>query len=113
MMHGCTEPSSTLHPYAFAIAAHNMTDPMGPNANATMTNSASIYHSHGNLLCGLPFMTAIPNHRLRANILARVFKISDLLSLLNDPLLLGPVPKRGELGWRIVRFLQMEPGGLL
>ena len=29
MMHGCTEPSSTLHPYAFAIAAHNMTDPIG------------------------------------------------------------------------------------
>ena len=60
MMQGCTEPSSTLHPFAFAIAAHNMTDPMGANANATMTRSASQYHSHGNLLCGLPFITAIP-----------------------------------------------------
>ena len=51
MMQGCTEPSSTLHPFAFAIAAHNMTDPIGANANATMTRSASQYHSHGNLLC--------------------------------------------------------------
>src|SRR5262245_51515032 len=92
-MHGCTEPSSTLHPYAFAIAAHNMTDPIGANANAAMTKSDSKYQSHGNLLCGLPFMNAIRNHRLRVNILARV-QISDLLSLLDDPLLLGPVPKR-------------------
>jgi hypothetical protein len=59
MMHGCTEPSSTLHPYAFAIAAHNMTDPMGANANATMTNSASEYQIHGNRLCCLEFKTAI------------------------------------------------------
>src|SRR6266702_2596887 len=69
MVHGCTEPSSTLHPYAFTIALHNMTDPMGANANATMTKSASKYHSHGNLLCGLPFMVSIPNHRSRVNIL--------------------------------------------
>lgn len=59
MMHGCTEPSSTLHPYAFAIAAHSMTDPMGANANATMRKSASQYHSHGNLLCDLEFKMAI------------------------------------------------------
>jgi hypothetical protein len=59
MMHGCTEPSSTLHPYAFAIAAHNMTDPMGANANATMTNSASEYQIHGNRLCCLEFNMAI------------------------------------------------------
>jgi len=59
MMHGCTEPSSTLHPYAFAIAAHNMTDPMGANANATMTKSASEYQSHGNRLCFLEFKMAI------------------------------------------------------
>lgn len=59
MMHGCTEPSSTLHPYAFAIAAHNMTDPMGANANATMRKNANQYHSHGNLLCGLEFKMAI------------------------------------------------------
>jgi hypothetical protein len=58
-MHGCTEPSSTLHPYAFAIAAHNMTDPMGANANATMRKSASQYHSQGNLLYGLEFIIAI------------------------------------------------------
>ena len=74
MMHGCTEPSSTLHRYAFAIAAHNMTDPIGANANAAMTKSASKYQNHGNLLCGLLFMTAIPDHRLGINILARVFK---------------------------------------
>jgi hypothetical protein len=43
------------------MAPHNITDPIGANANATMTKSASIYHSHGNLLCWLPFMTAIPN----------------------------------------------------
>ena len=50
MMHGCTEPSSTLHPNAFAIAAHNMTDPMGANANATMMKSANKYQSHGKRL---------------------------------------------------------------
>jgi hypothetical protein len=33
-----------------------------------MKKSASTYHSHGNLLCGLLFITAIPNHRLRVNI---------------------------------------------
>jgi hypothetical protein len=58
-MHGCTEPSSTLHPYAFVIAAHNMTDPIGANANAAMTKSASQYHSHGNRLCGLEFKMEI------------------------------------------------------
>src|SRR5262249_62120694 len=57
MTHGCTEPSSTLQPYAFAIAPHNITDPMGANANARITNSASKYQNHGNLLCGLPFIT--------------------------------------------------------
>src|SRR4029077_2410674 len=40
MMHGWTEPSSTLHPYAFAIAPHNITDPIGANANATIRKSA-------------------------------------------------------------------------
>jgi len=59
MRQGCTEPSSTLHPYAFAIAAHNMTDPIGANANATIMKSASQYHSHGNLLGGLEFTMAI------------------------------------------------------
>jgi hypothetical protein len=59
MMHGCTEPSSTLHPYAFAIAAHNMTEPMGANANVTMTKSATEYQSHGNRLCCLEFEMAI------------------------------------------------------
>jgi len=73
-MHGWTEPASTLHLYAFAIALHNITDPMGADANAPMTKTASKYHSHGNLLCDLPFMNAIPNHRLRVNILARIFK---------------------------------------
>jgi hypothetical protein len=58
-MHGCIEPSSTLHPYAFAIAAHNMTDPIGANANATMTKSANEYQIHGNRLCGLEFKMVI------------------------------------------------------
>jgi hypothetical protein len=51
-----------------------MTDPMGANATATMTKSASKYQSHGNLLRDLPFMSAIPNHRLGVNILIRIFK---------------------------------------
>jgi hypothetical protein len=59
MMHGCTEPSSTLHPYAFAIAAHNMTDPIGANASATMMKSASEYQIHGNRLFCLEFKMAI------------------------------------------------------
>ena len=99
MMHGCAEPSSTLHPYAFAIAAHNMTDPIGAKASATMTKSASAYNSHGNFLCGLPFITAIPNHRSRVNIdiVAHLFQ-SGLRTLLDDPVLLSPAPKRAELG---------------
>jgi hypothetical protein len=53
-------------------------------------------------------MNAIRNHRLRVNILARV-QISDLLRLLNDPVLLGPVPKRGELGGRrLMRSLKLR-----
>src|SRR4030095_11955593 len=83
MIHGCTEPSSTLQPYAFAIAAHEITDPMGANANATITKSARKYHSHGNLLYGLPFITAIPNHRLPSTFLLLCF--SDLPNLLDDP----------------------------
>jgi hypothetical protein len=59
MMHGCTEPSSTLHPYVFAIAAHNMTDPIGPNANRKIAKSASKYQIHGNRLFGLEFIIAI------------------------------------------------------
>ena len=58
-MHGCIDTSSTLHPYAFAIAAHNMTDPIGANANATMTKSANEYQIHGNRLCGLEFKMVI------------------------------------------------------
>src|ERR1700750_2795615 len=109
MMHGCAEPSSTLHRYAFAIAAHNMTDPIGANANAAMTKSASIYQSHGNLLCGLPFMTAIPNQQVASRHRCSCVQISDLLSLLDDPVLFGPVPKRGELGGRRpVRSLKMS-----
>jgi hypothetical protein len=51
-----------------------MTDPIGANANAAMTKIASTYHTHGNLLCGLPFITAIPNHRLRVKIVAGLFE---------------------------------------
>src|SRR4051794_38840488 len=66
-MHGCTEPSSTLHPYAFAIVAHDTTEAIGANANATIGRSASKYQIHGNRVCGLPFIIAIPNHRLQVN----------------------------------------------
>jgi len=62
-MHGCTEPSSTLQPYAFAIAPHNITDPIGAKANATITNSASEYQNHGNLLCRVAFILAVLNHK--------------------------------------------------
>ena len=63
-MHGCTEPSSTLHPYAFAIAAHNMTDPMGANANAygCKVDEGSVHpciingHDYGELLYSLGVM---------------------------------------------------------
>jgi hypothetical protein len=48
MMQGWTEPSSTLHPCVFAIHAHNITDPIGANANATITTSASEYQIQGN-----------------------------------------------------------------
>ncbi len=59
MMHGYAELSSTLHPYVLAIALHNSTDPIGANAKAVITNSASQYHTHGNFLCGLAFITGI------------------------------------------------------
>src|SRR4029079_3654889 len=68
MMHGCTEPSSTLHPYALAIAPHNMTDPIGANANARMMKSASACHNHGNFLPAFSFMTVILDLGLRVNI---------------------------------------------
>jgi len=64
MMHGCTEPSSTLHPYAFEIAPHKITDPIGANANAKITTSTSKYQIHGNLLCGLLLMPAISIRRI-------------------------------------------------
>jgi len=48
MMHGCTDPPSTFHPYALAIAPHNITDPIGANANAAITKRASKDHIHGN-----------------------------------------------------------------
>src|SRR5206468_7166449 len=46
-MQGCTEPSSTFQPYALAIQAHNITDPIGANANARSRKSASKYQNHG------------------------------------------------------------------
>ena len=47
MIQGCTEPSSTLHPYALPIAAHNITDPIGANANKTISAKTSQYKTHG------------------------------------------------------------------
>jgi hypothetical protein len=41
MMQGCTDPSSTLHPFALAITLHNITDPIGANAN-TMIGTRTI-----------------------------------------------------------------------
>src|SRR6266404_6154257 len=69
MMHGCTEPSSTLQPYAFAIPAHNITDPIGANANAKIARRASKYKTHGNLLVGLAFIVAMLHHRITRLIL--------------------------------------------
>src|SRR5215211_6475839 len=109
MMHGCTEPSSTLHPYAFAIAAHNRTDPMGANANATMTKNTSEYHSHGNFLCGLLFITAIPNHRLRVNSLRRVFNEFAEQSRVARP---SPKVRRTQPA-AIYAFAENAPGGPL
>ena len=71
-----------------------------------MMKSASAYHSHGNLLRGLSFMTAILDLRLRVNFVARLLDLS-LWSLLDDALLLGPVPKRGELS-RLFLMLKMR-----
>ena len=96
-------------PVLFAIAAHKMTDPIGANANAPITRSASKYQIHGNRLCGLPFITAISNHRLGVK-LGSSARISDLLNLLDDPVLLGPVPQRDEFRWkRFVCLLKMRP----
>src|SRR3954451_19076061 len=92
MLHGCTEPSSTLHPYAFATVAHKTTDAIGANANATIGRSASTYQSHGNLVCGVPFIIAIPNHRLQVNGLTvrmavlTVRRDCDAIGPLNEPL---------------------------
>jgi hypothetical protein len=61
MMHGCAEPSSTLHPCVLAIAAHNITDPTGAKANAMIAESASKYQIHGNRLCGFEFIMALLN----------------------------------------------------
>jgi hypothetical protein len=58
-MHGCAEPSSTLHPYVFAIAAHNITDPTGAKANAMITESASKYQIHGNRLHDFEFIMTL------------------------------------------------------
>ena len=65
MMQGWAEPSSTLQPLALAIVAHSITDPIGANANATITKSASKYKTQGNLF-GL-FTIAIGYHRSRVN----------------------------------------------
>jgi len=61
-MHGCTDPSSTLHPYAFAIAPQNITDPIGAKENAKITTSASEHKIHGNLLFGFAFTIDILQH---------------------------------------------------
>src|SRR5437763_5735756 len=90
MTQGCTEPSSTLHPYAFAIALHKMTDPMGANANAPIRRSANKYQTHGNR-----FLTS---------------RSICLLTWLNPPVFLDPVPQRGELSWSgFVCCLKMRP----
>src|SRR5215211_1438227 len=104
MMHGCTEPSSILHPYAFAIAAHNRTDPMGVNANATMTKNTSEYHSHGNFL-----LACCSSPRFQIIGWESIALVASSRSLLNNPVLPGPVPKRCEPGRRrFVRSLKMR-----
>lgn len=61
MIQGCTEPSSTLQPYALAMALHNITDPIGANAKAAIMKSARPYQSHGNFLCDVAFIIGILN----------------------------------------------------
>ena len=99
--------SSTLHPYAFAMAPHNITDPIGANANAPITRSASKYQIHGNRLCGVAFIIGILNQSSKSTSLAWVMPV--LATLLDDPVFLGPVPQRGELSRpRFVRCLKMR-----
>jgi hypothetical protein len=57
-----------LHPYAFAMAPHNITDPIGANANAPITRSASKYQIQGNRLCGVAFIIGILNHKFQVNV---------------------------------------------
>ena len=92
MMHGCAVPSSTLHPYAFAMAPHSITDPIGANAKPAMRKSTSPYQSHGNLLCGVAVI-GILNQKSQFKVFASP---NSLPTLLDDPVLLSPVPKRGE-----------------
>src|SRR6266699_1189535 len=107
-MHGCTELSSTLHPCAFAMAPHNITDPIGANANAPITRSASKYQIHGNRLSGVAFIIGILNQSSKSTSLAWVMPV--LVTLLDDPVFLSPVPQRGELSRpRFVRCLKMRP----
>jgi hypothetical protein len=42
-----------------AIAPHKITDPIGANANAPITRSASKYQIQGNRLFGVEFTTAM------------------------------------------------------
>jgi hypothetical protein len=55
------------------MAPHNITDPIGANANAAMMKSASTYQNHGNRLCGVAFIIGILNHRVQVNVFGLCF----------------------------------------
>src|SRR6516165_3348786 len=108
MTHGCTEPSSTLQPYAFAMAPHNMTDPIGANANAPIRRRARKYQSHGNLLWRVVFIIGTLNHTSQVNVFC--FCCQTLVTLLEDLVFFTPVLHRGELSRRrFVRCVKMRP----
>src|SRR6516165_2913917 len=96
MTHGCTEPSSTLQPYAFAIAPHNRTDPIGANANAPIRRRARKYQSHGNLLLRIVFIIGILNHTSQVNVF--LFLLSYVSDLAGRPRVFhpSPTPRRTE-----------------
>jgi hypothetical protein len=68
MIQGCAEPSSTLHPYALAIAPHNITAPIGANADKTISAKISQYKTHGKCFrerTGGEFTQSRIKHRLQ------------------------------------------------
>src|ERR1044071_8113535 len=83
-MHGCTEPSSTLHPYAFAIAAHNMTAPRRKHEHHNDEQRQHIPQPWKSFM-----WLAVHDRESKSYIASQHscsgVQVSDLLGLLNDP----------------------------